>query len=96
MKVSEKPKAVIIESGCTGCEACLEVCPVDAIITTDPVESEDDSFGVFQLCEVIPDKCIGCELCYKVCPWETIEMETAEKSTTVYREGGFVSRLPTS
>ncbi len=97
MKVAQKPKAVVIEEGCTGCEACLEVCPVDAIISDDPAAGEaDDSFGVFHVCRVIPDKCIGCELCYKVCPWETIEMESTEKSTEAYREGGFVSRMPTS
>ena len=95
MKVAHKPKAVIIVDACTGCEACLEVCPVDAIVKTDTPE-DDDSHGVFGLCEVIPDKCIGCELCYKICPWDTIEMESQEKSTAAYREGGFVSRMVTS
>ena len=31
LKISNKPKAVILESGCTGCEACLAVCPVDCL-----------------------------------------------------------------
>ncbi|MFO0980438.1 MAG: 4Fe-4S binding protein [Planctomycetota bacterium] len=70
-KVPDKPKAIIIEDGCTGCDACLEACPVDAIVRTDPSEPN----GVFQVCTVIPDKCIGCELCAKVCPWDTIVME---------------------
>ena len=92
MKITEKPKAVIVESGCTGCEACLEVCPVDAIFNAEP-DPEDASFGVFRVCRVDPDKCIGCELCYKVCPWDTIEMETQDRSTIAYKEGGFVSRM---
>ena len=96
MKVADKPKAFIIEEGCTGCQACLEVCPVDAIVDADPTDPMDDSFGVFKVCEVIPDKCIGCELCYKVCPWETIEMESTDKSTKAYQKGGFTSRSPTS
>lgn len=96
MKVVDKPKAVILEEGCTGCDACLQVCPVDAISSADPSDPADDSFGVFQVCQVDPKKCIGCELCYKVCPWDTIEMESVEKSTKAYQKGDFVSRMSTS
>src|SRR2546426_6346296 len=27
-----RPKALINENGCTGCEACITVCPVDCIV----------------------------------------------------------------
>ena len=27
-----RPKAIINENGCTGCEACVTVCPVDCIV----------------------------------------------------------------
>ncbi len=65
-----RPIAIIDTSGCTGCEVCIEVCPVDCIITVPGEEYQT----VHRVCEVIVDDCIGCELCAKFCPWETIDM----------------------
>lgn len=76
--------AVIDAENCTGCEACVEICPVDCI------ELREVGAGIKGLeawCEVDPKRCIGCELCIRlphrdrtdayrllVCPWEAIEM----------------------
>lgn len=63
------PKVAIIdENGCTGCEVCIELCPVDCIYK---YESEDAMTGVVQ---VDIEKCIGCSICAQYCPWETIPM----------------------
>jgi Pyruvate/2-oxoacid:ferredoxin oxidoreductase delta subunit len=70
-----RPKAVIEPSGCTGCEVCIEFCPVDCIVKVlGPEYSLVDSYCVVDL-----DRCTGCTICARECPWETIAM--------VYPEG---------
>lgn len=67
--------AVIDQHGCTGCEACLVVCPVDCIEIAPGPEHKD-----FQkLVEVDYERCIGCALCAKICPWDTIDMFDYQK-----------------
>ena len=50
----------IIVEPCVGLKdgACVDVCPVDCIYTTD----EDDMFYIY------PDECIDCAACEPVCP----------------------------
>lgn len=77
-----KEVAVINADNCTGCESCLEVCPVDCIIK---VPGRD--ITVLQsFCEIDVERCVGCEVCVAVptkksdpyrltvCPWDAIEM----------------------
>lgn len=62
--------AIVNQHGCTGCEACLTICPVDSIEIVPGAEHP----GLFKLVEIDLDRCIGCGLCPKICPWETIDM----------------------
>lgn len=52
-------KTVCGENQCTGCMACVEGCPKNAISIRDNLISYN--------AEIDLDKCIGCNLCYKIC-----------------------------
>jgi|GEM_PF-406610 formate hydrogenlyase subunit 6/NADH:ubiquinone oxidoreductase subunit I len=77
-KAKKKPKelAVVNQSGCTGCEVCVEFCPVDCIVVVAGPEYNQHK----KLVEIDLDICIGCKLCAKYCPWETIEMLPNEQA----------------
>ncbi|MEW6079089.1 MAG: 4Fe-4S binding protein [Thermodesulfobacteriota bacterium] len=48
---------------CTGCESCVEICPMEAIAMADGVARIDDP------------RCIGCGVCAYHCPAEALTLE---------------------
>jgi electron transport complex protein RnfB len=80
-----KTLAVIRADNCTGCEACIEVCPVDCIYK---VPGEDQP--VLQtFCDIDLERCIGCSLCERWCPWDAIDMvATPTVADHVAEKGG--------
>ncbi len=55
--------AVVDKDKCTGCESCLDSCPLDAISMDGDVAVIDE------------DTCGDCGSCVDVCPVEAISMD---------------------
>lgn len=91
-----KEVAIINADNCTGCESCLEVCPVDCI----SVVSLGTGAESRQWCEIDIERCVGCEVCVhipgkksnpydlKVCPWDAIELVPTELAAQVTAQIG--------
>ena len=55
--------AKVDQEKCTGCESCVESCPVEAIGKDDAKAKVDD------------DACVDCGTCVDECPVEAIAMD---------------------
>src|SRR2546428_10478125 len=80
-----KELAVVRADNCTGCEACIEGCPVDCIYKVPGEELPPlQSFVDIDL-----ERCIGCQLCERWCPWDAIDMIPSGKiAEAVANKGG--------
>ena len=80
-----KSYAVVRADNCTGCEACIEVCPVDCIYKVPG----EDLPSLQSFVDIDLERCIGCKLCERWCPWDAIDMvPTREIAQHVAEKGG--------
>lgn len=61
--------AAIDQDTCTGCESCIDVCPMEAISMTDDNTALVDK-----------ERCIGCGLCFTRCDFESISVTAKPES----------------
>lgn len=61
---------------CVGCEACADICPVDAVSMEDGVATVDK------------DWCIGCGVCVQTCEVDAIHIRYREGAKTVPKDFG--------
>ncbi len=64
----------VVNESCTGCEVCVDFCPVDCIDDVPPADSVAELIPLIRIRE---PECIGCQICAKVCEelsWNAIEM----------------------
>lgn len=59
---------------CTGCGACANACPIDAI------EMVEDAYGFFQA-QIRTDKCMHCDACRQMCPVLNVKKEAVNTET---------------
>lgn len=76
--------AVIHQSGCTGCEICIQGCPVDCIELVSGPMLNNPSYQ--QLVEIDLSRCIGCKHCVQDCPWDTIEMYAQDQAEQAWAQ----------
>jgi len=80
-----KELAVVRADNCTGCEACIEVCPVDCIYKVPG----EDLPSLQSFVDIDLERCIGCSLCERWCPWDAIDMvPTPQIAHAVAEKGG--------
>jgi Na+-translocating ferredoxin:NAD+ oxidoreductase subunit B len=70
--------ARVSEDDCTGCEVCVERCPMDAIFVDD-------------VARINSDRCIGCGVCAVTCPIEAVKVFRKEKDKEFTPEKDVVS-----
>lgn len=75
-----KQLAILDEDLCTGCEACVVVCPVDCI---DKVSDPSHVGYAMGICTIDLPVCIGCKLCAQVCPWNVITMVPTKEVASI-------------
>lgn len=92
-KGKKPPKllAVVHQSGCTGCEICIQGCPVDSIELVPGPNPLNPQFG--QMVEIDLARCIGCQNCSVDCPWETITMYEHDDAFTAWSSETLSSEL---
>lgn len=66
-----KKKALVLEDSCTGCEYCVNWCPVPDCLWMEARSAAPDEPPIVK---INVDTCIGCTLCEQYCPYDAIHV----------------------
>lgn len=66
-------------TACTGCGACVNACPADAIGYGEDLETDGSIVA-----QIDPVKCVGCDRCKEVCPQLTVPANTNDPYPACY------------
>lgn len=86
------PESKPIEEHCGSCQACIDVCPTQAIIAPYVVDARRCiSYLTIELKDVIPvefrsamgNRIYGCDDCQLICPWNRFAHDSPEKDYQV-------------
>ena len=62
---SNRPRVIaVVTTSCTGCQVCVDFCPVDCIDEPPRAQSLGEITPTIHIRE---EECVGCHLCAKVC-----------------------------
>jgi Pyruvate/2-oxoacid:ferredoxin oxidoreductase delta subunit len=78
----------VVNGSCTGCEVCLDFCPVDCIDDASPAEYAGTGIPPIR---IQVEECIGCQVCAKVC--EELSLNAIEMVSVDEFEGRFGIRI---
>lgn len=67
-----------INSSCTGCGKCVNICPVDAITLENMKKNE--SKKKFKIAVIDSNRCLGCGVCERHCQSNSIKMEKRKET----------------
>ncbi|MCP4253226.1 MAG: 4Fe-4S dicluster domain-containing protein [Candidatus Scalindua sp.] len=70
--LKNRPKPVVDSELCSGCEACIAICPFSCLDIRDSVMSLEIT-GIAEL--VKPAKCVSCGQCERICAKNAITLE---------------------
>lgn len=88
MKKSRPRLIAVVNPSCTGCEVCVDFCPVDCIDDASPAEHAGTGIPPIQ---IQVEECIGCQVCAKVC--EELALNAIEMVSVDEFEGRFGIRI---
>ena len=61
----------VLESSCTGCGRCVQLCPVEAMIM---VSANDPHAPKRQVAKLVPERCLGCGVCVRGCNRNSLKL----------------------
>ncbi len=79
ISLKNRPKPVVDPELCSGCEACVAICPFNCLEINDSV-TPPETVGKAEL--VKPAKCVSCRECERICIKSAIVLEEVHNRIT--------------